>query len=132
MKTRTEADSIGELEVPEEAYYGVQSLRAKENFQITGHAMNEVFIQNLARVKKAAAITNRNAFTLEAGLAEAIIRACDEVIKGRFAEEFIVDAIQGGAGTSANMNMNEVLANGPMSYLVAGRVATPEYIQMTM
>lgn len=111
MKTRTEADSIGELEVPEEAYYGVQSLRAKENFQITGHAMNEVFIQNLARVKKAAAITNRNAFTLEAGLAEAIIRACDEVIKGRFAEEFIVDAIQGGAGTSANMNMNEVLAN---------------------
>lgn len=111
MKTRTEADSIGELEVPEEAYYGVQSLRAKENFQITGHAMNEVFIQNLARVKKAAAITNRNAFTLEAGLAEAIIRACDEVIKGRFAEEFIVDAIQGGAGTSANMNMNEVVAN---------------------
>lgn len=111
MKTRTEADSIGELEVPEEAYYGVQSLRAKENFQITGHAMNEIFIQNLARVKKAAAITNRNAFTLDAGLAEAIIRACDEVIKGRFDKEFIVDAIQGGAGTSANMNMNEVVAN---------------------
>ena len=79
--------------------------------------MNEVFIQNLARVKKAAAMTNRNAFTLEAGLAEAIIRACDEVIKGRFAEEFIVDAIQGGAGTSANMNMNEVLANRSGEFL---------------
>ena len=101
MKTRMEADSIGTMEVPEEAYYGVQALRAKENFSITGAPMNPVFLENLARIKKA----------LDAGYAEAIIRACDEVIKGRFREEFIVDAIQGGAGTSANMNMNEVIAN---------------------
>ena len=106
MKTRLEADSIGTMEVPEEAYYGVQSLRAKENFVITGHRMNPVFLENLAKIKKAAALTNRNAFALDANLAEAIVRACDEVIKGRFEEEFIVDAIQGGAGTSANMNMN--------------------------
>ena len=111
MKTRLEADSIGTMEVPEEAYYGVQSLRAKENFVITGHRMNPVFLENLAKIKKAAALTNRNAFALDANLAEAIVRACDEVIKGRFDEEFIVDAIQGCAGTSANMNMNEVIAN---------------------
>ena len=111
MRTRMEADSIGTMEVPEEAYYGVQALRAKENFSITGAPMNPVFLENLARIKKAAAITNRDAFALDAGYAEAIIRACDEVIKGRFREEFIVDAIQGGAGTSANMNMNEVIAN---------------------
>lgn len=111
MKTRLEADSIGTLEVPEEAYYGVQSLRAKDNFKITGTTMNPVFLKNLARIKKAAAITNRNAFALDRNIAEAIVKACDEVIKGCFQEEFIVDAIQGGAGTSANMNMNEVIAN---------------------
>lgn len=110
-KMRLESDSIGTMEVPEEAYYGVQTLRAKENFAITGNKMHPVFIKELAKVKKACAITNRNAGGLELELAEAIIRACDEVIRGRFSEEFIVDAIQGGAGTSANMNMNEVLAN---------------------
>ncbi|MCF2641134.1 aspartate ammonia-lyase [Roseburia hominis] len=110
-KMRLESDSIGTMEVPEEAYYGVQTLRAKENFAITGNKMHPVFIKELAKVKKACAITNRNAGSLELELAEAIIRACDEVIRGRFSEEFIVDAIQGGAGTSANMNMNEVLAN---------------------
>lgn len=110
-RIRLEADSIGVMEVPEEAYYGVQTLRAKQNFTITGNKLNPVFIKNLARVKKASAITNRNGRYIENEVAEAIIRACDEVIKGRFAEEFIVDAIQGGAGTSANMNMNEVIAN---------------------
>lgn len=110
-KTRLESDSIGSMEVPEEAYYGVQTLRAKYNFSITGNKLHPVFIKNLAKVKKASAITNRNAMLLSTESAEAIIRACDEVIKGRFAEEFIVDAIQGGAGTSANMNVNEVIAN---------------------
>lgn len=110
-RVRLESDSIGSMEVPEEAYYGVQTLRAKENFSITGNKLHPSFIKNLAKVKKAAAITNRNAMQLEPEKAEAIVRACDEVIKGRFQEEFIVDAIQGGAGTSANMNMNEVIAN---------------------
>ena len=110
-KMRLESDSIGTMEVPEDAYYGVQALRAKQNFPITGNMLHPVFIQELAKVKKACAVTNRNAGTLKPELAEAIVRACDEVIRGRFTEEFIVDAIQGGAGTSANMNMNEVLAN---------------------
>ena len=110
-ETRLEADSIGTMEVPAEAYYGVQALRAKQNFPITGTKLHPVFIRNLAQIKKAAAITNSNAGLLPEDKADAIVRACDEVIAGKLAEEFIVDAIQGGAGTSANMNMNEVIAN---------------------
>lgn len=110
-KTRLESDSVGTLEVPADAYYGVQSLRAKENFPITGTKMNPVFIKNLATVKKAAALTNCNSGRLDSSKAKAIVKACDEVIGHKFDDQFIVDAIQGGAGTSANMNMNEVIAN---------------------
>ena len=102
-ETRLEADSIGTMEVPAEAYYGVQALRAKQNFPITGTKLHPVFIRNLAQIKKAAAITNNNAGLLPEDKADAIVRACDEVIAGKLAEEFIVDAIQGGAGTSANI-----------------------------
>ena len=111
MHTRLESDSIGTKKVPGDAYYGVQSMRASENFPITGLRMNPVFLKNLAMIKKAAAITNRSAGCLSAERADAIIKACNEVIEGYFSDEFIVDAIQGGAGTSANMNMNEVIAN---------------------
>lgn len=111
MKTRLESDSIGTMEVPAEAYYGVQALRAKKNFPITGSSLHPVFIKNLALIKKAAAITNNTAGFLSKDVAAAIETACDEVISGKFSDEFIVDVIQGGAGTSANMNMNEVLAN---------------------
>ena len=97
-ETRLEADSIGTMEVPAEAYYGVQALRAKQNFPITGTKLHPIFIKNLAQVKKAAAITNNNAELLPKEKADAIIKACDEVIAGKLAEEFIVDAIQGGAG----------------------------------
>lgn len=108
---RLESDSIGSMEVPADAYYGVQALRAKKNFPITGAPLHPSFIKNLAQVKKAAAITNYDAGLLTQETADAIVKACDEVMDGRFADEFIVDAIQGGAGTSANMNINEVLAN---------------------
>lgn len=114
---RFESDSIGTMEVPEEAYYGVQALRAKENFPITGMPVHPVFLQNLARIKRAAAITNRKAGTLKPEIAGAIEAACNEVICGMFASEFIVDGIQGGAGTSANMNMNEVIANRAIEML---------------
>ena len=120
MKTRIESDSIGELEVPVNAYYGVQALRAKENFVITGHKMHPVFIENLARIKKAAAVTNRYAGVLEFDITNAIIEACQEVMHGKYMEEFIVDAIQGGAGTSANMNMNELIANRANEILGGG------------
>jgi len=111
MKSRIEFDSIGSLRVPESAYYGVQALRAKNNFHITGRHLNPTFIVCLAQIKKAAAITNRNSGELSAGIANAIISACDEIIAGRLHSQFIVDPIQGGAGTSANMNANEVIAN---------------------
>ena len=111
MNTRTEKDSIGYMNVPEDAYYGVQAQRASENFQITGLHMHPAFIINMARIKKAAAITNRNALRLSPDKSDAIIRACDEIIHGKWMDQFIVDPIQGGAGTSANMNINEVIAN---------------------
>ena len=109
--TRLESDSIGTMEVPADAYYGVQALRAKMNFPITGTKLHPTFLRNLAQVKKAAAITNYNAGLLKKDISDAILQACDEVLDGKWADQFIVDAIQGGAGTSANMNMNEVLAN---------------------
>lgn len=109
--SRLEADSIGSLEVPTAAYYGVQAERASRNFEITHLKMSPVFLSNLALIKKAAASVNFKIGLLTKPQADAIKTACDEVIAGKFAADFIVDPIQGGAGTSANMNMNEVIAN---------------------
>jgi len=120
MKTREEFDSIGMLEVPLDSYYGVQSLRGYRNFQITGRRMNKNMIISLAEIKKAAAITNRNAGLLELNISGAIIKACDEIISGMLHDSFIVDPIQGGAGTSANMNANEVIANRAIE-LIGGK-----------
>lgn len=117
MDTRIEADSIGSMKVPAEAYYGVQSLRAKNNFHITNKRIHPELIVSLAEIKKAAAITNRDAGKLNTTIANAIIYACDEIISGKFHDEFIVDPIQGGAGTSANMNANEVIANRAIELL---------------
>ena len=104
---RTEKDSIGTKNV----YYGVQSLRAAENFHITGLNMHPEIINSLAYIKKAAAITNCEAGLLDKKIAQAIVKACDEILGGKLHEDFIVDPIQGGAGTSLNMNANEVIAN---------------------
>lgn len=117
MLTRLESDSIGTMEVPAKAYYGVQTLRAKHNFNITGRPLHPAFIRNLARIKKAAALTNMAAHVLDESIGKAIIQACDEIIAGKFQNQFIVDAIQGGAGTSANMNANEVIANRAIEIL---------------
>lgn len=111
MHTRIEFDSIGSLPIPGEAYYGIQSLRAKNNFSISGEKLHPVFIKNLAIIKKIAAITNYQANNLSGTVTNAICEACNEIIAGEFQTEFIVDTIQGGAGTSANMNMNEVIAH---------------------
>lgn len=111
MDTRLESDSIGEKAVPATAYYGVQSLRAKENFPITGRTLRGGFIRSLAQIKKAAALANHEAGMLDATRMQAIVQACNEIIAGDLHDQFIVDPIQGGAGTSANMNANEVIAN---------------------
>ena len=117
MKKRVETDSIGSMELPEEAYYGVQSLRAFNNFNITGRKMHKLMIISLAEIKKAAAITNRNSGLLDSKKANAIIKACDEIINGKFHDQFIIYTIQCGAGTSANMNANEVIANRAIELL---------------
>lgn len=108
---RLESDSVGTLEVPAQAYYGVQTLRGYQNFPMTGRRLHPALILALARVKKAAARTNYEAGMLSQKRAEAIEQACDEILAGRFHDQFILDPIQGGAGTSANMNANEVIAN---------------------
>jgi aspartate ammonia-lyase len=117
METRIEFDSIGDMHVPVEAYYGVQTLRAKNNFHITNRTIHPELIISLAEIKKAAAITNIDINKLNRKVGAAIIQACNEIISGRLHEEFIVDPIQGGAGTSANMNANEVIANRAIEIL---------------
>ena len=114
---RIEHDSIGDKKVPKNAYYGVQSLRAKENFNITGRTVHKEMIISIAKIKKGAAITNLKTGRLDKRRADAIALACDEIIEGKLHEEFIVDAIQGGAGTSLNMNANEVIANRAIELL---------------
>lgn len=108
---RMEHDSIGEKQVPVDAYYGVQTLRASENFLITGLNMHPELINSVAQIKEAAAITNFEVGCLDKKRTDAIVQACDEIVAGKWHEQFIVDPIQGGAGTSLNMNANEVIAN---------------------
>ena len=110
-KTRTETDSIGSMEIPADAYYGVQTLRGYENFQISGILMNGRFVKNIVRIKKAAANVNGRYGYITKELSAAIVKACDEALGGAFEKDFITDAIQGGAGTTVNMNVNEVIAN---------------------
>ena len=111
--SRIEKDFLGERELPDNVYYGVQTLRGKENFYITGRPMSEEpsMIKGLAYVKKAAALANRDLGVLDGEVAEAISKACDRLIAGEFNDQFVTDLIQGGAGTSVNMNTNEVIAN---------------------
>ncbi len=110
---RTEHDSLGEREIPNSAYYGVQTVRARENFAISGVPLRNFahFVKALAHVKKGAAQANAELKCLDGKIADAICRACDEILDGKFHEHFIVDMMQGGAGTSTNMNANEVIAN---------------------
>ena len=116
-KYRSEHDSIGERTLPKDVYYGVQSLRAAENFHITGLTMHPEIINSIAEIKKASAITNYEIGLLDKRVADAIVRACEEIADGKLHEEFIVDPIQGGAGTSLNMNANEVIANRAIELL---------------
>ncbi len=118
-KTRIEHDLLGEREVPAERYFGVQTLRATENFSITGVPISHYprLIRSLAYIKKAAALANAELGLLERHLADAICGACDEILNGALWDEFVVDVIQGGAGASTNMNANEVIANRALELL---------------
>ncbi len=112
-RTRMEHDLLGEREVPSEYYYGIQTLRATENFNISGISLFHfpVIIESIAMVKMAATMANDDLNLLPENVADAIIQACREIINGRLHSHFVVDMIQGGAGTSTNMNANEVIAN---------------------
>ena len=112
-KTRTESDLLGSKEVPEEALYGVQTMRGIENFVISKFHLNEypLFIKGMAITKAGAAIANHELGLLSDEMTEAILKACNEIIEGQHHEQFPVDMIQGGAGTTVNMNANEVIAN---------------------
>jgi len=118
-RTRREHDLLGERDVPGEAYYGIQTLRAVENFPISGIRLSgfDHFIDALAMIKKAAALANHQLGILDGPRAEAIAAACDEILAGRLHDQFVVDMIQGGAGTSTNMNANEVIANRGLELL---------------
>jgi fumarate hydratase, class II len=109
--TRSEKDPLGELAVPADAMYGVQTVRAVQNFPISGIRPLPAFVDGVVRIKRAAALTHRETGRLDARLADAIVAAADEVLGGKWRDQFVVDVYQAGAGTSHNMNVNEVLAN---------------------
>lgn len=117
MHTRIESDSIGSRRITSDAYYGVQSLRGAENFRITGQRLRPEFINSMAQIKKACAICNYSVGELDGARQDAIVAACDEILAGKLHNQFLCDPIQGGAGTTANMNTNEVIANRAIELL---------------
>lgn len=121
MTFRLEQDPLGELSVPSHALYGVQTERARRNFAISGLAPQPAFVEAVVHIKRAAALTHRETGRLDPRLAGAIIEAADEVLAGGHREHFVVDPYQAGAGTSHNMNVNEVLANRANELLGAAR-----------
>jgi len=119
IATRKEHDFLGELNIPDNVYYGIQTFRALENFNITGLSISKepLLIKALGFVKKAAALANKDCGVLDTKITEAICYGADQLIAGKFDQEFVSDLIQGGAGTSVNMNANEVIANIGLEYL---------------
>jgi len=117
MKTRTEKDSLGDRQVPADAYYGIQTVRAVENYPISGYRAHPQLIRAMGMIKKAAAMANRDLKLVETKRAAAIIQASQEVIDGKFDDQFVVDVYQAGAGVSFHMNANEVIANRAVEIL---------------
>lgn len=117
MNYRIERDSIGEKQVPADAYYGVQAMRGNENFHITGRRLSPEYIESLAEIKIACAITNHEVGEISKNVRDAIWQACREILEGKFRDQFICDAVQGSAGTTINMNANEVIANRAIEIL---------------
>ena len=111
IKTRTEEDSLGIKNIPEDALYGIQAMRAQENFPISGRMLSSEFISAYAILKKSAAAVNARLWKLDTNIAKEIWEVCDEIIAWKYTKEFIVDIYQAGAGTSTNMNLNEVITN---------------------
>lgn len=118
---RIEKDSLGELKVPADAYYGVQTARAVDNYPISGIRPHAVFIRAYVSIKRSAAVVHRDLGLLSTERADAIIRASDELLSGKLIDQIVVDVYQAGAGTSTNMNMNEVIANRAIEFMNGSR-----------
>lgn len=114
---RIDTDSLGKVNVPNQAYYGPFSVRASKQYNVTGHAPHKYLIKAFVMIKRSAAEANRDLGVLDPKIAEAIIRACDDILEGKFWDQFIVEAINSGAGTALNMNTNEVIANRALEIL---------------
>ena len=127
MKYRTEKDAIGEIKIPAEAYYGINTLRSKNNFDITKRGIPRQMIKALAYVKKGASKANSDDSLISEEVAKAIMTACDEILNGKLHGQFITDLIQGGAGTSINMNANEVIANRA-NEILGGKKGSYEFV----
>jgi aspartate ammonia-lyase len=117
MQTRSEKDSLGERKIPAEAYYGIQTHRAMENFQISGLRPKQSYVEATVHIKMAAAKVNQSLGLLDKRRSDAIVAACEEIVQGKLREWFVVDVYQAGAGTSHNMNANEVIANRAIELL---------------
>src|SRR6188768_3701921 len=136
MHTRTERDPLGELDVPADAYYGIQTARAVENFRISNLRAPDQLVTATVLVKKAAAEANMTLGRLDRGIGAAIVKAADEILAGQLRDHFVVDVYQAGAGTSHNMNTNEVLANRAAEMLgeprgVYSRVHPNDHVNMS-
>lgn len=127
MRYRIETDSLGEIKIPAEAYYGINTARSANNFSITKRSINRQMIKSLTIVKKAAAKANIDALEISPEVGNAIIASCDEILNGRLHGQFITDLIQGGAGYSMNMNANEVIANRA-NEMLGGSKGTYEHV----
>ena len=114
---RTEQDSMGSKQIPADVYYGIQTLRARENFPISGIKPLATYVDACILIKKAAAIANGELGCIDGEISRAIVQAADEVLEGKLRDQFVVDIYQAGAGTSHHMNVNEVLANRALEIL---------------
>ena len=116
-KFRIEKDFLGNVRVPYDSYYGPETQRSKDNYNISGLHMQPTFIRHYAIIKRCAALANMKLGKLDEKTGRAIVKACDEIIKGKLSDQFTIDVFQSGAGTSVNMNMNEVIANRALEIL---------------
>ena len=114
---RIDKDSLGEVKVPSDAYYGAFTARAKDQYKVTGQKAHANLVRAYVMIKRSAALANKELKALEAEKANAIVRACDEILDGKLLDEFVVEAINSGAGTAFNMNINEVIANRALEIL---------------
>ncbi len=124
METRKEIDPLGERAIPKDAYFGIQTLRATENFPVSGIKAPLPFIKAYVLIKKSAALQIAQVGWLEERKAKAIIKACNEILAGKLLDQFVVDVFQAGAGTSFNMNVNEVIANKALEILGKTKATT--------